>query len=242
MLTLLLAISVLVTVSTGLIMSTVSTVSTVGVSVLVRLSILLAITVRSSIDVVAALVTGIRFTIGTVTTVATLSIVRGSNSRSGAVAILGLLVSNTGQLATLSYSSASHDNTLAILAQLSDLVTLDILASSSIAVIMLIVVFVSFTDIGTIIGIRGPIAITISISVIRNPSMDTLSIGMILLVEVRGLFVLSVKSNLRSLVESLSLSVILDNFPVLLDRDINIAELDLSLLLLLNLGELLPLD
>jgi len=72
MLTLLFTISVLVAVSACL---TVSTVSTVGVSVLVRLSILGAITVGSSIDVVAALVTGIRFTVGTETTVATLSIV-----------------------------------------------------------------------------------------------------------------------------------------------------------------------
>lgn len=75
MLTLLFTISVLVAVSACLTVSTVSTVSTVGVSVLVRLSILGAITVGSSIDVVAALVTGIRFTVGTETTVATLSIV-----------------------------------------------------------------------------------------------------------------------------------------------------------------------
>lgn len=151
-------------------------------------------------------------------------------------------MSNTGQLATLGDSSASHDNTLAILAQLSNLVTLDILSSSSVAVIVLLVVFVSFTDIGTIIVIGGPITVTISVSVIGNPSMDTLSVGMILLVEVRGLFVLSVKSDLGSLVESLSLSVILDNFPVLLNRNINIAELDLSLLLLFNLSEFLPLN
>ena len=39
----------------------------------------------------------------------------------------------------------------------------------------------------------------------------------------------------------LALSVVLDNFPVLLDGNIDIAELDLTLLTLLNLGQLLPL-
>ena len=72
--------------------------------------------------------------------------------------------------------------------------------------------------------------------------MDTLGRRMILFVDVRALFVVTVESDGGSGVQSFTLGVILDDLPVLFDRDIYVAQLDLSLLFLFNLGELLPLD
>ena len=72
--------------------------------------------------------------------------------------------------------------------------------------------------------------------------MNTLGRRMILFVDVRGLFVVTVESDRGSSIQSFTLGMILDDLPVLLDRDIYVSQLDLSLLLLFDLSELLPLD
>ena len=97
-------------------------------------------------------------------------------------------------------------------------------------------------DTSTIVLIRVPVSIAEVISVTGDPSVDTLSFGSHRLVEVRTLLVITVKGDLGSVGNLLALRVILNNLPVLFYRDIDITELDLSLLFLLNLGELLPLE
>jgi len=73
--------------------------------------------------------------------------------------------------------------------------------------------------------------------------VDTLGGRLLLLVvPVRALLVVTVKGHSRSVSHLLTLGMILDNFPVLLNRNIDVTELDLSLLLLFNLSELLPLE
>ena len=72
--------------------------------------------------------------------------------------------------------------------------------------------------------------------------MNTLGRRMILFVDVGSLFVVTVESNRGSSIQSFTLGMILDDLPVLLDRDIYVSQLDLSLLLLFDLSELLPLD
>ena len=61
-------------------------------------------------------------------------------------------------------------------------------------------------------------------------------------VPVRALLVITVESDSGCLRHLFAFSVVLDNLPVLLNRDINVAELDLSFGLLLYLGQLLPLN
>ena len=72
--------------------------------------------------------------------------------------------------------------------------------------------------------------------------MNTLGRRMILFVDVGSLFVVTVESDGGSSIQSFTLGMILDDVPVLLDRDIYVSQLDLSLLLLFDLSELLPLD
>lgn len=87
-----------------------------------------------------------------------------------------------------------------------------------------------------------PVAIAKMVSVTRNPSVDTFRIGTLLRVPMWTLLVITVESDSGCLRHLFAFSVVLDNLPVLLHRDINIAELDLSLGLFLNLGQLFPLN
>ena len=72
--------------------------------------------------------------------------------------------------------------------------------------------------------------------------MHALGIGVRIGIPVRTLFILTIESNSGSLCHLLALGVILDNFPVFLDRNIDVAELDLPFCLLLDLSQLFPLD
>ena len=72
--------------------------------------------------------------------------------------------------------------------------------------------------------------------------MHALGIGVRIGIPVRTLFILTIESNSGSLCHLLALGVILDNFPVFLDRNIDVAELYLPFCLLLDLSKLFPLD
>ena len=87
-----------------------------------------------------------------------------------------------------------------------------------------------------------PVPVAEVVSVVGHPRVDLLSIRIILWVPVGALFVVAIESNLRGVGQLFTLGVVLDNAPVLLNGDVNIAKLDLSLLLLLDLGELVPLE
>ena len=186
----------------------------------------------------------IRFSVAAVAAMTTLLVFTVSIAifRLRTVAVIWLLMGNTGQFTSGCDSSTTHNNTLFVLRQLSDLITLNVLAGSSVLMVMLLVIMVAIFDSGATITIGRPIAITVSVSILGNPSMDTLGRRMILFVDVRALFVVTVESDRGSGVQSFTLGVILDDLPVLFDRDIYVAQLDLSLLFLFNLGELLPLD
>ena len=96
-------------------------------------------------------------------------------------------------------------------------------------------------DASTMVLIRVPVAVSEVIGVAAHPSVDALSVWLLRLVEVWALFVFTVKSDLRSVGDLLTLGMILHDLPILLDRDVDVTELDLSLLLLFDLGELFPL-
>ena len=149
---------------------------------------------------------------------------------------------NTSQFTTGSYSSTAHNDTLIILRHLSDLITLDVLAGCSVLMVMILVIMITFFHARAVVFIRRPITITVSVRILGNPSMNTLGGRMILFVDVRGLFVVTVESDRGGGMQSFTLGMILDDLPVLLDRDIYVAQLDLSLLLLFDLSELFPLD
>ena len=72
--------------------------------------------------------------------------------------------------------------------------------------------------------------------------MHALGIGVRIGIPVRTLFILTIESYSGSLCHLFALGVILDNFPVFLDRNIDVAELDLPFCLLLDLSQLFPLD
>ena len=72
--------------------------------------------------------------------------------------------------------------------------------------------------------------------------MHALGIGVRIGIPVWTLFILTIESDSGSLCHLLALGVILDDFPVLLDRNIDVAELDLPFCLLLDLSQLFPLD
>lgn len=130
------------------------------------------------------------------------------------VTVLGLLMSKTLKLAASSDSSAAHDDTVFVLGELSDLVTLDVLATSSVVVVMRIVLVA--LDSSAMVLIGAPVAVSVVVSVVRDPRVDTLGIRLAV-VEVGALLVLSVEGNRWSLSELLTLGVILDDLPVLLD-------------------------
>ena len=97
------------------------------------------------------------------------------------------------------------------------------------------------TSASVILGI--PVAVAVSVSVRGDPSVDTDGISLfVLVVPVGGAFVLTVKGDSGGVCHLLSLGVILDDLPVLFNGNIDVSELDLSLLLLFDLGEFLPLD
>ena len=156
---------------------------------------------------------------------------------SSVVVVLGWRMKSTGELTTSCDRSAAHNSTVLVLTQLNDLVTLDVLAVSSI-----LVAVARGMDSCTAVVVGAPVAVAEVISIARNPSVDTLGIWRIIRVPVRALLVLTVEGDSGSLRHLLALGMILDNLPVLLDRNIDISELDLSLLSLLNLGQLLPLN
>lgn len=156
---------------------------------------------------------------------------------SSVVVVLGWRMKSTGELTTSCDRSAAHNSTVLVLTQLNDLVTLDVLAVCSI-----LVAVARGMDSCTAVVVGAPVAVAEVISITRNPSVDTLGIWLIIRVPVRALLVLTVEGDSGSLRHLLALGMILDNLPVLLDRNIDISELDLSLLSLLNLGQLLPLN
>ena len=123
-------------------------------------------------------------------------------------------MSKTLKLAASSDSSAAHDDTVLVLGELSDLVTLDVLATSSVVVVVCIVLVA--LDSSAMVLIRGPVAVSVVVSVVGDPRVDTLGVRLAV-VEVGALLVISVEGNRWSLSKLLSLGVILDDLPVLLD-------------------------
>lgn len=94
----------------------------------------------------------------------------------------------------------------------------------------------------TVVLLGVPPAIAVVVSVRTDPLVDAIGRRGILVVEVGVLLIFTVEGDLRSVLNLLALSVVLDDPPVLLDGDIHVSELDLSLLALLDLRELLPLE
>ena len=89
--------------------------------------------------------------------------------------------------------------------------------------------------------IRVPEAISKVVCVAAHPSVHSLCSRLfLLLVPVRFLLVVSVEGDSGRVRHLLSLGVVLDDFPVLKHRDIDISKLDLSLLLLFDLRQFLP--
>ena len=107
---------------------------------------------------------------------------------------------------------------------------------------MLVAVSVPLFNVRAVILIRRPVTIAICVCILTHPSMNSAGIWMDLLIEVRSFLVVTVQRDLWSSRESLSLGMVLNDLPVFFDGDINIAKLDLSLLLLLNLSKLFPLN
>jgi hypothetical protein len=95
---------------------------------------------------------------------------------------------------------------------------------------------------GILLGI--PVAVAIVVGVAARPLVDTIGrrAAVFLRIPVGLLLVLAVEGDSGGLRHLSALGVILDDLPVLLDGDINVAELDLTLLALLDLRQLLPLE
>lgn len=94
-----------------------------------------------------------------------------------------------------------------------------------------------------LVHVGVPVAVAKVIGIAADPGVDTIS-GRVLLIIVKVWFflVVSVKCNLRRVRDFLALCVVLDNLPVLCDRDVNVTEFDLALYLFLDLSQTLPLD
>ena len=122
-------------------------------------------------------------------------------------------VEGTGELASSSNSSATHNSTMLVLGELDDLITSEVLAISSILATLASVAI----DTGAIVLVGVPIAIAEVIGVAGYPSVNTLGIRLILRIPVRGFLVLTVKSDSGSRRHLLALSMVLDNLPVLLN-------------------------
>jgi len=162
------------------------------------------------------------------------------------VTLLPLTLSSVALTAVASVDTNLLKGTIVLLAivalTLSDTITMAIDTIGAVATKAMTTV-VLWVSCSTIVLLRVPPSVAVVISVGADPLVDTTGGGMALLtVPVRMLLVGTVKSDCGSVSHLFTLGVILNNFPVLLDGDIDVSKLDLSLLALLNLGEFLPLN
>lgn len=203
--------------------SRVASLSVSAIAAVLAVTIVIAVVgVVARIAAVAAMVTAlvVLATIAslTITTIATLLLTIALMVVS--VAVLGSVVitlvrsvEGTGELASSSDSSATHHSTMLVLGELDNLVTSEVLAIGSILATLASVAI----DTGAIVLGRVPIAIAEVISIAGNPSVNTLGIRLILRIPVRRFLVLTVKSDSGSRRHLLAFSMVLDNFPVLLN-------------------------
>ena len=225
--TLLMTAIALLVPSIALLITSIATMLVPSVAMMVPVTISVAVTMAVTATVTVAVTMAVAVTV--------------------AISMLFLIyrsVQRTSQLSARSYRSTSHHSSVPVLAQLDDLVTGEVFSLGSEFLSVAAVFFVASMamDACAIILIRLPVTIPKMISVARGPRMHALSINLVIGIPVRALFILTIESDSGSLCHLLALSVILDDLPVLLDRNIDVAELDFSLCLLLDLCQLFPLD
>ena len=144
-------------------------------------------------------------------------------------------------------SSPAHDGTVFVLTELDDLVTGQVLSVSPVpgacAVATLAMLFMMRAlHARARVLLWAPITVAEVVSVARHPCVHTFGVRVVLGVPMRALLILTVQCHGWSLGHLFAFSMILDNLPVLLNRYVDIAELDLPLLSLLDLSQFLPLN
>ena len=154
------------------------------------------------------------------------------------------IMKRTTQLTACCDRSASHYSAVLVLTQLNDLITGEVLSFGPVlwSVALIKMVISEAINARSTILIRSPITIAKVISVARNPRVNTFGIDVSFWIPVRTLFIRTVESDCGSLSHLFAFCVILDNFPILLNRDINVSKLNLPFLFFLNLSQLLPLN
>jgi hypothetical protein len=154
---------------------------------------------------------------------------------------LGGVMGNTAEFSSGNDGPATGDCVLLVDTELSHLLTDLIFAVGAILIQTLTLLSLLAFNISALILLRSPVAITEMVSVARNPCVHAFCSRLVSRVHVRFLLIVTVEGDFWRVSQLLALGMILDDFPVLFDGDIDVAKFDLPLLTFLDLRELLPL-
>ena len=154
---------------------------------------------------------------------------------------LGGVMGNTAEFSSGNDGPATGDSVLLVNTELSHLLTNLIFAVGAILIQTLALFTLLALNIRALILLRSPVAITEMIGVAGNPCVHASRSRLVSRVHVGVFLIVTVEGDFWSVGQLLALGVILDDFPVLFNRDVDIAEFDLPLLSFLDLCQLLPL-